>query len=121
MSTNYKMEIPKIIMSKKNVISTNKPKKKHRGLLILLILLCYLLLAVLPYRKQDGVSPETMESFELSDYYGEDVSSARAAILTTNEEALTERLRLIQQASRRIVLSTFDFQAANISLPLLSA
>lgn len=121
MSTNYKMEITKIIMSKKNVIPTNKPAKKHKWFLLVLILLCYLLLAVLPYRKQGGVSPETMETFELSDYYGDEVSSARAAILTTNEEALTERLRLIQQASRRIVLSTFDFQADNSGKLMLAA
>ena len=108
-------------MSKKNVIPTNKPAKKHKWFLLVLILLCYLLLAVLPYRKQGGVSPETMETFELSDYYGDEVSSARAAILTTNEEALTERLRLIQQASRRIVLSTFDFQADNSGKLMLAA
>lgn len=96
-------------------------KKRYLPLLVVGGILLYLLFVLLPYRKQGGVSQATKDSFRLSDFTSETRSGERAALLCSNTEALTERLRLIHNAKERILLSTFDFQADNSGKLMLAA
>ena len=50
-----------------------------------------------------------------------DASKEEAKILSENQEALEERLRLIAGAKERIILSTFDFKDDNSGTYVLSA
>lgn len=83
--------------------------------------LIYLCLVCLPYSRQGGVTAETAEKFNAADFYGDQESGERAKILSDNEEALEERIRLISNASRRIILSTFEFRADDSGKQMLAA
>lgn len=66
---------------------------------------------VISYRRQPEVSEEYKAAFHAGDCYSEHVSCERAYIIEDNEEALIERLRMIEQATERIILSTFEFRS----------
>ena len=93
----------------------------HKAVPILIFVFLYLFALLFPYAIQGGVSEAVKEAFELSDYYGDTAGADRAQVLYTNEEALTERLRLIEQAEDRIILSTFEFRADNSGKKMLAA
>ena len=96
-------------------------KRKRRIGIVFAVIVCYIAMVCLPYLKQGGVTHKTEADFEQSDFYSDHAGKDRAVILFRNEEALTERLRLISQASERIVLSTFDFHADNSGTKMLAA
>lgn len=85
--------------------------KSHKGIIIALLIISYVLAACLPYIQQGKASKSTINSFSIADYYSDDTSCDRACILFSNEDALTERLRLINNAKDEIILSSFDFHA----------
>ncbi len=88
--------------------------KKAAIILFSTILICILYLLfgmILPYRPQPAVSREYQASFRAEDCYSDSVSCERACILEDNEDALRERLRMIEQAQDRIILSTFEIRA----------
>lgn len=66
---------------------------------------------ILSYRKQLTISQEYMSGFHAADCYSDTVSCDRAYIIEDNEEALQERLRMIEHAKDRVILSTFEFRA----------
>lgn len=89
-----------------------KKRRKIRWGLVLLCLAAYLLLgASLPYLKQPGISEAYREAFDSSRFYSDSVSCDRAAVIEDNGDALSERVRLISQAEKRVILSTFDFRS----------
>lgn len=96
---------------------------KTRYILVLvLFLLCYILIGgTLPYRKNPEVSEEYKQNFSVKDYYGTEEGTDRAKIIIDNGEALKERIRLIDQAQDRIVLSTFSFAADTSGKQMLAA
>lgn len=96
-------------------------KRKKRIGIIFIIIACYIAMVCLPYVKQGGVTVETEAAFQQSDFYGDHATGDRASILFDNEEALRERIRLISQASSRIVLSTFDFCDDNSGKKMIAA
>lgn len=76
------------------------------------LILAYLLLGgSLPYAGGKEVSGEYQQAFETVDFYSDTVSCDRAAVVEENERALEERIRLIEHAKERIILSTFDFRS----------
>ena len=76
------------------------------------LFLSYIIIgAVAPYIKQPEVSQKHKEEFNIEDFYGEHTSNDRASILEDNQIALEERIRLIENAQKRIILSTFDFRS----------
>lgn len=90
--------------------------------IVLLVLLFYLLLgAILPFVRQPDVSEKTKSSFHPQDLMDSDYSGQRVDIISDNEEALAERIRLISQAKERIILSTFDFRADSAGRQVLAA
>lgn len=98
---------------------------KQKGLmatiLIIMVILFYILLVCVPYGKQEEVTEATKNSFKIADFYSDHTGEERAAILFQNDEALEERIRLISNASKSIILSTFDFKADNSGKRMLSA
>ncbi|MCH1980925.1 phospholipase D-like domain-containing protein [Lawsonibacter sp. OA9] len=98
-----------------------KYKRMMTVVLIILVLIVYISFVCVPYRKQEGVTAKTKNSFDSSDFYGDHLCQDRAAILFQNDEALEERIRLISNASESIILSTFDFKSDNSGKIMLSA
>jgi len=66
---------------------------------------------VLPYLKQPEISMEYQEAFCTKNFYSDKISCDVAMVLEDNGEALTERIRMIEQAKTNIILSTFDFRS----------
>lgn len=86
------------------------------------LFLCYVVLgAVIPFIKQPGVSEETIADFNVEDFYGEEEALERAAVISDNEDALKERIRLISGAKDSVVLSTFEFDADESGKDMLAA
>lgn len=76
--------------------------------------------AVIPFTEQPPVSERTMD-FHAEDFYGEENGIERAAVISDNEAALKERIRLISQAKECVVLSTFEFDADESGKDMLAA
>lgn len=94
---------------------------KMMGMAILIVL-CYVVIgAIAPFIRQPEISEETKENFDLHQFYETTESDERAAIISDNEEALKERIRLISQAEERIILSTFEFDADESGKDVLAA
>lgn len=77
--------------------------------------------AVIPFTEQPSVSERTMADFHAEDFYGEENGIERAAVISDNEAALKERIRLISQAKECVVLSTFEFDADESGKDMLAA
>lgn len=73
------------------------------------------------YSKQPEISQEYVDSFRSDDYYSDEVSCDRAAIIEDTMKALIERLRMIERAEERIVLSTFEFRSDESGKDILAA
>ena len=83
--------------------------------LFLLTAFCIELLALLgfavsPFVIYKDVSPATMADFDVQALFDDRTSGARVKLLTKNSDALDERIRLMQMAKKRIVISTFDIR-----------
>lgn len=101
-----------------------KENRKYRRILtaMAVVFVIYVLAeAICPFTKHPEVTGQTKESFDTSEYYGQGTGADRARILESNDEALQERLRLIGNAKKRVILSTFDFRADESGLDVLSA
>lgn len=86
----------------------------------LLLLMLYLIIgAVVPFLNHPRISPEYDTAFQLSDYRGQ--GTDRVRLISTNEAALTERIRLIDMAKDSIILSTFDFRADESGKDVIAA
>lgn len=91
-------------------------------LTVLFLFICYVILgAVIPFTEQPAVSEETMAGFHTEDFYGETGGVERAAVISDNEDALKERIRLISGAKDSVVLSTFEFDADESGKDMLAA
>ena len=104
-----------------------KEQKKGKAKILLiagilfLAVICFILCAVLPYRRQPEVSGEYKEAFQADRFYGEEISGDRAVIIEDNGDALRERIRLISQAKERIILSTFEMRSDTSGMQVMAA
>ncbi len=101
-------------------------KKAVQILLFIILLLVLFLLyviggVILSYRRQPAVSQEYKSDFHADDCYSDSVSCDRACIIENNTEALLQRLKMIEQAKERIILSTFEFRADESGMDVLAA
>ena len=96
-------------------------KKIYIVLLIAAFFLYIFLGVIFAYKKQPNVSMEYKNSFNPSYIYSEQVSCDRACIIEDNTEALLERLRMIERADERIILSTFEFKSDKSGKDILAA
>lgn len=103
----------------------NYIKVKHTALVIvafIVLLAIYDVVCVLvTYSRQPDVSDEFINSFSVNDFYSDSVCSERATVISDNGEALFERIRLINQAKERIIMSTFDFHDDESGMVMMGA
>lgn len=85
--------------------------KKHPVLPLFFLILLYLVIgATAPFYHYKPISRETIETVSAERFYQKGDSQDRAMILETNQSAWDERMRLMNLARERIILSTFDFR-----------
>ena len=85
--------------------------KKHPVLSLFFLILMYLVIgATAPFYHYKPISQETQDTVSAENFYQEGDSRDRAMILETNQSAWDERMRLMNLARERIILSTFDFR-----------
>lgn len=90
--------------------------KRHRILkifvLVLVVILVYEVIGVFAsYGKQPEVSEKIRKNTDTKRFYGTVEQPERATVIEKNEEALLQRLRLIENAKEEIILSTFAFHS----------
>ncbi|MCD7750142.1 MAG: phospholipase D family protein [Lachnospiraceae bacterium] len=86
------------------------------------VIMLYILIgAFLPFLAQPLISDSTEENFDSSIFYSDEPSGERAMVISDNEEALEQRLKLISQAQERIILSTFEIDADSTGKMILAA
>lgn len=88
---------------------------------VLLFVLYVVAGAAISYIRQPQISEEFQKNFNPGDCYSDTVSCERACIIEDNTKALIERLRLIDSAKDRIILSTFDFHADESGKDVIAA
>lgn len=103
-----------LTIRRKYLCSDMKTKRKNRRILsvILLLILIYILYIIIgafapffEYKKSDDSDILHAENF-----YSDEKSSERAAILESSSEALAARLALFDSAKESVCLSTFDMR-----------
>ena len=63
-----------------------------------------------PLQLEKKISSQTVADFDVNSLYSDTLSTDRAMLVETNQSALDERIRLLNQAKERIILSTFDMR-----------
>ncbi len=95
--------------------------KKHWLPLLLLAAFLYLAIgATAPFFHYKTIPDKTKEKFSPQSFYQDGPGVDRAMILETNESAWEERLRFMNLAQKRIILSTFDFRDGESPRDLLA-
>ena len=79
------------------------------GFLLFFILLIFSIFV--PFMSYEPVSQSTIDQFSLSRFYHDEEGPDRAMLMETNQSAWDERIRLMNLAEDRIVMSTFDMRA----------
>ena len=95
--------------------------RKKKILIVVCIVLYLFLGTILPYINQPTISDGYMNGFDIDTFYSNEISVDRAAIIEDNGEALQERIRLIANAEKRIILSTYNFRVDESGLDMISA
>ena len=75
----------------------------------------------IPYLNQPDVNNSFKKSFSADNFYSDKVSCDRATIIEDNGDALSERIRMIENAKESIILTTFDFCADTSGKQIISA
>ena len=83
---------------------------KTKMIRVLLGFLIYtIVFSGIPYMKQKDVSDRFKENFDINKFYSKDSSSTYAQIIRDNDEARIEKLRSIDNAKDKIILSNYRF------------
>ena len=77
--------------------------------------------AAVPYIKQPNVGDSYKNSFDVNSFYGNESSGERVLVIGDNGLALSERIRMIESAKERILISTFDFRSDNSGKQMIAA
>lgn len=99
-------------------------RPRHPGRLLFLLFLAFLIYliagAVLPFSQYATVSEAIRSSVSAEDFRQDSPGSDRVMLLETNESALLERIRLLNQAKERIIISTFDMRSGESTEDILA-
>lgn len=95
-------------------------RKKIIISLIAFIILYLVVGAIGPFIFHKKVSKEYKEQLNVNEFYGDKATVDRAMILETNQSAWDERIRLLDKAKERIILSTFDMRDGESTKDILS-
>lgn len=96
-------------------------RRKCIGFCILFFLILYIAALIAPYYSHKKVSEAFKKQFAGKSFYSNTVGTERAAYITDNTDALTYRLKMIDEAETEIILSTFDFNADKAGKDVMSA
>lgn len=84
--------------------------KRCVKLAVLAVVLYLVIGMMVPFWHLKKVGTDYQESFSVEQFYGNYISVDRAAIVESSMDALDERIRLINSAKERIIMSTFDMR-----------
>ncbi len=91
-------------------------------LAVILVLVAYMLIGgFAAYTKQPKLSDEDIKELDEKNIWGDRNAVERATIIEDNNEALIERIRLINNAKNEIVMSTFAFHADESGMIMMGA
>ena len=96
-------------------------KRRYVVLGVILFFIAVLALAIAPYSNMPAVSEEYKDSFNVLDFYSDEESCDRAAIIDDNGEALAQRIMLIENAKEEIIMSTFSFKSDTAGKQMIAA
>ena len=83
-------------------------------LLVLALFLTYVLIGIfISYARHPKITEETKKNADIDRFYEPAKSPERAVVVEKNGDALLQRIRLIKNAEKEIVLSTFAFHSDN--------
>lgn len=91
------------------------------GYFILFFLILYLGALTLPYIRHKKVSPSFQKEYKNRDFYNLTTGTEQISYVDDNHLALLYRLRMIEEAEKEIILSTFDFNSDNAGKDIISA
>lgn len=98
------------------MLTRNKKKIIKTVIILLILYVIYLILgATLPFIFHKEVSDSAKESLAVSRFYGDGVSVDRAAVVEDSDEALDIRLRMLNEAEEKIIMSSFSFKTDRAS------
>lgn len=95
--------------------------RRHWRRLMLVFIIVYVVAgAMIPFARQKEAGEST---FSLQDFYAPEgsVSADRAHVVEDNQEALELRIRMLNEAKERVILSTFDFRQDESTWDLAAA
>lgn len=90
------------------------------GILVACYVVYVLTAMLIPFAHQKSVS-ETRRTFNRDNYYSSSVSVDQVSIVEDSNDALEERIRMIQGAKKQIVFSTFDMRQGHSTEDVISA
>lgn len=82
--------------------------KRRWYVYVILVIVLYLAGAMIPFARYQQITDE--RAFDLSSFAAEEGVKDRAMLLETNQSAWDERIRLLNMAEKRIIISTFDMR-----------
>lgn len=83
-------------------------------LLAVMIVLVYLFVgAMVSYGRHPEITETTKQNTDITRFYKKSDNQERASVIEKNGDALLQRIRLIKNAKKEIILSTFAFHADN--------
>lgn len=85
------------------------------------LVLLYIAALVIPYIPHKKVKEDFKHSFKAMNFYSPIAGTERIAYINDNTDALKYRLRMIEEAQKEIILSTFDFNDDRAGRELLSS
>lgn len=95
--------------------------KKHRFSCMVITVVLYILIGTMaPFVIYPEISKDTKENVDIDEFFENTVSGERAMILETGQSAWEERIRLMNSAKERIVLTTFDMREGQSTEDVLS-
>lgn len=99
-----------------------RKKTVRTAFIILLVFLLYIIIGMLlPFWRLKGVEESKKNSFQVSDFYGTEDFIDRAQIIEDSTEALKMRIRMLEEAKERIILTTFDMREGESTKDIIAA
>ncbi len=86
-------------------------KVRYIVLAIVIFIAAVFTLAITPYKEAPVVSDAYKGVFNVENFYSNEESCDRAAVIDDNGEALAYRIKLIENAKTDIIMSTFNFKS----------
>lgn len=93
------------------MLTRNKEKIIKTVIILLILYVIYMILgATLPFIRQKEVSDSVKEQLDVNRFYGDGESVDRAAVVEDSNDALDIRLRMLNDAKEKIIMSSFSFK-----------